>query len=573
MREEKTEILIIGSEAAGAKAAIEAQEEGADVLIVTKGLKGRSGSTILAGTGIQCPIGHMDSRDNPDVFFEDVIKGGAYLNNQKLVDRLVNLAVTEIPKLETWGAKFKKTGNKFAQYLTPGATYPRSLVPLKPAGNQYKIAFASQFKRLNTKILEDVLVTRLLISDGQVSGALALSLRNGEFITLRAKNVILATGGCGQIYRMTDTSRDATGDGMNMAFHAGAELMDMEFQQFFPYSFYGPPFEMETLPAGLRYYVRGILYNSLGEAFMEKYLPKSKDFGLRDPTSRAIYMENMAGRGSPHGGAYLSVKHLPRNLIIRALAERIPETIAKLEKVGIDIFNDAIECGPACHYTMGGVRVNENCETAVPRLYAAGEVAAGMDGAERIDGGPAITWCLTMGYIAGKEAARQAKELDWLPVNNDLVQEEKERIATLRKRQVGIRGLEVKNNIKDIMWKYSALVRDGKGLQEVLGMLQKIKTDDLPQLSVPSSSDIFNKGLVDALEAIHMTEVSELVVRAALIREESRRSHYRTDFLNLDNKKWLCNTVIKKERERITFTSVPPIVTKMQPPETEEASE
>ena len=412
-------------------------------------------------------------------------------------------------------------------------------------------------------------VTRLLVSDGQVSGALAFSLRDGESIVLRAKTTILTTGGCGQIYRMTDSSRDATGDGMNMAYEIGAELMDMEFQQFFPYSFYGPPFEMETLPAGFRYHVRGILYNSLGEAFMEKYLPKSKDFGLRDSTSRAIYMENMAGRGSPHGGAYLSVKHLPRNLVIRAMNERNPDVIPKLQNVGIDVFNDALECGPACHYTMGGIRVNEECETSVPRLYAAGEVAAGMDGAERIDGGPAITWCLTMGYIAGKEAARKVRELDWLPVDSDQIEDERRRITALVERKSGVRGVEVKNRIKDIMWKYGALVRDGKGLQEALGLLQKIKSEELPALWAGGSSAVFNKGLVDALEAIHMTEVSELVARSALMREESRRSHYRTDFIDLDNKKWLCNTVIKKENGKTGFSTIPVEMTRLKPSETE----
>ena len=236
MREEKTEILVIGSEAAGAKAAIDAQEEGADVVVVTKGLKGRSGSTVLAGPGIQTPIGHGDPRDNPDVFFEDVIKGGAFLNNQALVERLVNLAVTEIPKLETWGATFKKAGDKFVQYRPPGASYPRSLLPVRPAGHQYRKAFSSQFKRLNTRIMEDVIRHPITGVRRPGIGRSCLFSPGRRVIVLRAKTTILTTGGCGQIYRMTDTSRDATGDGMNMAYEIGAELMDMEFQQFFPYA-------------------------------------------------------------------------------------------------------------------------------------------------------------------------------------------------------------------------------------------------------------------------------------------------------------------------------------------------
>lgn len=571
-QEIKTEVLIIGTEAAGAKAAIEAQEEGADVVMVTKGIRGRSGDTVMAGTGIQAPIGHMDPRDNPDVFFEDVIKSGSYLNNQKLVERLVNLAVTEIPKMEKWGVKFKKIGDKFFQFSFPGASYPRSLFPVGHAGHQYRGAFSSQLSRLGTKIMEDVFITKLLLSDGQVAGALGISLRNGRFILLRAKNTILATGGCPYIYRRSDASRDATGDGMSMAYNAGAELMDMEFQQFFPYSSYTPPFEMDNFPAGLRYYLHGILYNAEGEQFMGRYLPLAKEWGLRDPTSRAIYLENMQGRGSPHGGAYLSVKHLPECLVDRKIRED-PHFGAQFQMLGIDIHKDAVECGPACHYSMGGVRVNENCETNLPRLYAIGEVASGMDGAERPDGGPAITWCLTMGYIAGKEVAKKAKELDWLNIDSEQVNVELERINSLFCRKEGVKGFAIKDKIRDMMWQYCALVRDGKGLREALSLIQKIKSDDLPRLCVPDSSKVYNKGLVEALEAINMTELSKMIARAALMREESRKSHYRTDFPNLDNRKWLKNIVIKREREQMTFTAVPPIITRMKPSEAEGVTE
>jgi fumarate reductase (CoM/CoB) subunit A len=305
---------------------------------------------------------------------------------------------------------------------------------------------------------------------------------------------------------------------------------------------------------------------------MEKYLPLAKEWGLRDPTSRAIYLENVYGRGSVHGGAYLSVTHLPRNLINEFLRKE-PRITSKFKKAGIDVYKDAIECGPGCHYSMGGVRVNENCETNLPRLYAIGEVAAGMDGAERIDGGPAITWCLTTGYIAGKEAPKKAKELDWINIDLEQVNRDQKWINLLWKRKEGIKGFEVKNKIKDIMWKYCALVKDGKGLEEALSMIQQVKSDDLPRLCIPDSSKVYNKGLVEAFEAINLTELSEMVVRASFMRQESRRSHYRTDFPNLDNKEWLRNTVIKKENGMMTFTRVSPVMTRMQPLETKESVE
>lgn len=569
--EVKSEILIIGSEAAGAKAAIEAQEEGADVLVVTKGLVGKSGNTVMAGWGIQAPLGHMDPRDNPDVFFEDVVKGGAYLNNQKLVERLVNLSVTEIPKMEKWGARFQKIGEKFRQYQLPGSSYPRTLHPIgRHGGHHWRKALKTQLKRLKTKIIEDVFITGLLLSDGQIAGAFGISLRDGQFIIFRSKITILATGGCAHIYRKTDASTDATGDGIILAYKAGAELMDMEFHQFFPLCCYIPPFEMSTLGGSLRYELHAKFYNSLGEEFMNRYLPLSKDWGLRDPTSRAIYLEAKYGRGSPHGGAYMSVSHLPENVIDDWIKKFQPAFVDDLEKAGINIRKHALEMGPGSHYTIGGVRVNENCETSLPRLYAAGEVASGMDGAERIDGGPAITWCLTMGYIAGKNAYKTAKDLDWLDINVDQVGAEEEKVSSLFKRKEGVKGFEIKNRIRDIMWEYCALVRDGEGLKEGLGLIEKLREDDLPRVCVPGSSQVFNKGLVEALEVINMVELSEMALRGALMREETRRSHYRTDFPNRDDRKWLRNTIIKKEGEKMAFTTVPPVMTKLKPPEGEE---
>ena len=571
-QEVKAEILILGSEAAGAKAAIEAQEEGADVLVLTKGLVGKSGNTVMAGAGIQAALGHMDPRDNPDVFFEDVVKGGAYLNHQKLVEALTNLSVTEVPKMETWGAKFLKDGEKFVQYQLPGSSYPRTLNPIGHRGGlHWRRAFKNQFKRLNTRIMEDVFVTRLLMSNGQVSGAFGISLRDGQFLVFNAKVTLLATGGCTSIYRKTDGSIDATGDGIMLAYNAGADLMDMEFHQFFPMACYTPLFEMHQQPGALRYYLHGKFYNNIGEEFMSKYLPLSKDWGLRDPTSRAIYLENKYGRGSPHGGAYLAVNHLPHNLIDEWLKKHPLSLFPKLEKLGINIRKDALEVGPASHYTMGGVRINENCETRLPRLYAVGEVASGMDGAERIDGGPAITWCLGMGYIGGKKAAGQVKGLDWLSTDPEEVREEQEKIQSLLRKNRGVRAFEIKNKVKDIMWEHCALVRDGEGLKKALNLLQMIKNGDLPDICVPDPCPIFNKGLVEAVEALNMLELSEMTVRAALMREETRKSHFRTDFPKRDDKNWLKNIVISRDEGKMMFTTVSPLMTRLKPPEQEEA--
>ena len=483
-QEIKVDILVIGTEAAGAKAGIEAQLAGADVLMVTKGQMGRSGTTLMAGRGVQAPIGHMDPRDSPEVFFKDVILGGEYLNNQKLVERLCQLAVTEVTKLEDWGAKFLKKGDKFVQYMTPGATYPRSLHPVGMGGVQFRKALVSETKRQKVPVLEDIFITSLLVSDGQVAGALGVNLRDGQTVLFKAKKTVLATGGCPQIYRMTDASRDATGDGMSLAYRVGAELMDMEFQQFFPYACYTPPYEMAQFTGGMRYFINAYFYNSAGERFMLRYYGKEK--ALRTETARAIYLEAKHGFGSPHGGTYVSINHLPDNLIDDWIKREKPYYLNKLEKVGIDIRKDAVECGPACHYSMGGIRVDENCETNVPHLYAIGEVASGMDGAERIDGGPAITWCLTMGDIVGKEAAKLVKEMDWLEPDADQLGQEEAKIDGLWSRTSGIKGFEITKKVKDLMYDNCSLVKEKHEMEQALAAVQNRRRSALVcQQSIP----------------------------------------------------------------------------------------
>jgi len=562
-QEIKVDILVIGTEAAGAKAGIEAQLAGADVLMVTKGQMGRSGTTLMAGRGVQAPIGHMDPRDSPEVFFKDVILGGEYLNNQKLVERLCRLAVTEVTKLEDWGAKFLKKGDKFVQYMTPGATYPRSLHPVGMGGVQFRKALVSETKRRKVPVLEDIFITSLLVSDGQVAGALGVNLRDGQTVLFKAKKTVLATGGCPQIYRMTDASRDATGDGMSLAYRVGAELMDMEFQQFFPYACYTPPYEMAQFTGGMRYFINAYFYNSAGERFMLRYYGKEK--ALRTETARAIYLEAKHGFGSPHGGTYVSINHLPDNLIDDWIKREKPYYLNKLEKVGIDIRKDAVECGPACHYSMGGVRVDENCETNVPHLYAIGEVASGMDGAERIDGGPAITWCLTMGDVVGKDAAKVVKDMDWLEPDAEQLGQEQAKIGALWNRTSGVKGFEITKKVKDLMYDNCSLVKEKHEMEQALAAMQALRTDAVPRLCVSSPSRVYNKGFMEAWEADYMAELSEMVIQASLMREESRGSHYRGDFTNRDDDKWLKNIVIKQVDGKMTFETVVPVMTKMKP--------
>lgn len=305
---------------------------------------------------------------------------------------------------------------------------------------------------------------------------------------------------------------------------------------------------------------------------MERYYPTEKDFAVRDLTSRAICLEVLAGRGSPHGGAYLSISHLPRNIIeewIRSsrFGSEDAGVLGKLKKFGIDLRHDAIEVGPACHYTMGGVRVNEKCETSLERLYAAGEVAGGMDGAERLDEGPAIAWTQAMGYLAGINSAHKAKNLDWPEIDLDQVKQERGNILKLFNRKEGVKGSQVRRKIRETMWQKCSPVRDGRGLKEGLDTIERIGGEELPQLCVVGTSRIYNRGWYEAFEAINLADVAEMTLRAALMRTESRMAHYRQDFPQQDDRNWLKNIIIKKQAGKMSLSTAPPIITKIKPPQ------
>ena len=573
-RQEIADTLIIGCGAAGSFAAIEAADNGASVMLVSKGLLGKSGDTIMAGSGIQVALGQMDERDNPDVHFEDTIRAGAFLNNQKLVDRLVHLAPEQVLKLATWGAPFVKMGEKFYQTAPPGSTYPRVL-ELKGGrgGPQISRVLRSEVLKRKAKIniFEEIYIANLLVVEGRVAGAIGFCMHDGQFIVFRAKTTILATGGCVQIYKECDGSTEVTGDGVHMAYQAGAELIDMEFQQFFPYACYWPTlYRMAGFPCDFRYVLHAKLYNIEGELFMDKYLQSSHEWGvsgLRTATCRAILLENMKGRGSPHGGAYVDISFLPENLIAAQYEKtQKSRTIDDLMKIGIDVHKQAVEAGPASHYTMGGVRVDINCRTSVPGLYAAGEVAAGMDGAERTDGGSALMWCITMGHVTALESVRLAKETDLIEINEKHIMAELKRINSLWERKEGVRGSDIKNHIKNTMWECCSLLRNELKMKQGLEEIQRVQAEELPKLCAPGTSRIFNKGWADCFEAEVMTDISEMVLKAAQMRKESRGAHYREDYPKQDDINWLKNIVIKKEDSGMTLKSVPAVITKMSPP-------
>ncbi|GAB4244530.1 MAG: fumarate reductase subunit A [Thermoleophilia bacterium] len=573
-----TDVLVVGSEGAGARAAIAADDAGARVIMASKGLFGRSGVTLMAPFSCCVAFGDADPRDNPWEHFKDTIKGGHWLSNQKVVYTYTHNAPRAILDLETYGAKFNKTEDgKFEQVLMPGHTYPRAIHYHFRTGSQFKKGLTSEVrKRPNIEVKEDFFVVDVFVEGGKVRGALALDIRTGRYVVVEAGAVVFATGGAMELfYPHCDASNDLTGDGHAAALRAGAELADVEFMQFFPTGMVWPPALNGVIWIGeLRYHCGGWLYNKYGERFMSKYDPARMELSTRDMTSRAIVTEILEGRGSPHGGVWLSVTHLGRNQIQAFIDETFPNFSFRgynLLEAGVDVREDAVEIAPVAHFYMGGVRCNENCATAVPGLYVAGEVTAGVNGANRIEGN-ALSETQVQGRIAGTMAAQWAANAGTAKVDESQAQELTGRYRALTERTEGASQLALRTEAQEIMWKYVGVVRDGEGLEKACARLSSLR-EQAEGICVRAKVKEVNKELVEAIETQNLITVAEAMAVAALARKETRGSHYRRDFANEDDPQWLVNSIvsladgqIKLRHEPVDFCYLRPDGTETPPP-------
>ncbi len=566
--EEKTDVLIIGAGAAGIRAAIEATDQGRDVILTTKGALCKDGaSTWMAGNAFQIALYPPDSLE---AHLRDTIRGGKYLNNQRMVKTLLSLGPKIAEDMYEWGVRFTKREGKFYQLLFPGHSHARSL-SYKIGhfhGPEYRKALLRQVKKRRIRVDEDTFMTDLLISGEETAGAVGLDLRRGEIRAYRAKSTILATGGFMGCYELTTANSTATGDGHAIAYRAGAKLEDMEFIQFIPSATVWPAnLRGDPYPYLLWVSLHPIFYNSLGERFLERYYPDVKDWATREAAARAIVKEVKAGRGSPHGGAYMSFSHLPRNLVDQFL-ERAAGVhfFEKLKKVGVDIHHDAIEIAPGAHYVHGGCWINEKCETNLKGLYAVGEVGSGgKDGADRLAGN-AMPSCLAMGYIVGQEAASRAKKIHWPEIDREAIERLARKILAPIQRNGGKRPVEIKRAIQHIMSTYAFLERDEEGLNRGLNKFSEIRERDLSTMATIAKNKTFNLDWMEALEASNMLDVAELVFKAALTRTESRGLHQRTDYPNADPA-WLKHIIIEKRGGKVRITTEPVDLSIIKPDE------
>ena len=564
----RTDVLVIGAGGAGTRAAIEAAKNDANlnVVLLNQGPLGKSGLTVMANGGMQwvCSPG-----DSPDAHFKDVVRIGCYLNDQNLVEALSEEAPKRGEELIKWGAKIIMDGDKHL-LMDPrgsGASFPRGhLIP----GGTFMAALCNEIERHpNVALLEDFVTTKLLINNHRVIGVLVLNIRNGEFVVIESKATVLATGGLGELFLHTTNSPwglhgHAAGTGYALAYHAGAELIDMEMVQFTGVQLY-PPWELGN-PALLSSMCGGKYVNGLGQEYMK--LPQP-----RDMIQKLAYEEIKAGRCTERGGVYidLSFSSLSREEIEKQLQIALGGEIAKdrwnlVKEMSVDNPDPRdwkIEWTPGgAHFFMGGVRINERCETNLEGLYAAGEVTGGVHGANRM-GGNALSEIVVFGARAGRYAAEHAAKVDWIKPEATAIRKEHERLSIFFKPQ-GIPPKVIRDKIRTFMSKYMSVARNETGLMKALAEINSLRVQDLPNMRV-SPSRRFNIAWIEALEVPYMLDVAEMMVRSALSRTESRGGHYREDFPDTKHS-WLKHTLVKKKDGTMGIGTTPVVITKLNPP-------
>lgn len=532
------DVLIIGSGGAGCRAAIEVSEHNLTPLIVSKGLSFKSGCTGMAEGGYNAAFACVDPEDSPDVHFEDTMRGGGFLNDPQLVRILVDEAPDRLRDLETYGALFdRQESGLLDQRPFGGQTYRRTCYQGDRTGHEMITALKEEVIRRDIETVEEVMITSLLVEEDRVLGAMGVSIRDSTTVAFRASSTILAAGGAGHIYPVTSNTIQKGGDGFSVAWKAGADLIDMEQVQFHPTGMVYPESRRGVLVTEAVRGEGGILLNSEGERFMKRYDPRG-ELATRDVVARAIYTEIMERRGTGNGGVYLDVSHLPDEVI----EEKLETMLLQFQDVGIDIRSEPMEVAPTAHHFMGGVRIDEWGRTNLRNLFAAGEVTGGVHGANRL-GGNALADTQVFGRRAGIAAARNAIKSAPASIRS-AVEEEEYRIKSMV-AEGSHSPSEIRDRLHEAMWNGVAIVRSRESLESARAVIRDLTTM-MGDLNVPETSG-FNTYLIEALELENMLVTSSMVVESALIREESRGSHYRKDFPET-RPEWLKSIVLNRNR-------------------------
>ena len=528
------DVIVIGAGGAGLRASIASSQAGLKTAVICKSLLGKA-HTVMAEGGVAASLGNVDAEDSWKTHFSDTMKGGKGLNNWRMVEIFAKEAGERVLELERWGAVFDRTPDGNINQRPFGAHTYRRLCHIGDRTG-LEIIRSLQDKGIHSgiEVFMEYTMTRLLKdAEGRISGAFGYRREDGRFVVFRAKAVVMATGGWGKVFKVTSNSWESTGDGLAMAFEAGAELLDLEFVQFHPTGMVWPPGARGILVTEAVRGEGGRLKNSEGKRFMEDYDPDRMELSSRDVVARSIYKEVEAGRGSEHGGAYLDITHRGAEYIKKKLPS-MHEQFLKLADV--DITQEAMEVGPTIHYVMGGIRVEpETGAASIPGLFAAGEVAGGLHGANRL-GGNSLSDILVFGRRAGEGAAAYARERAEIG-GIDESQIEAEKAILLQPFENWEKGkrenpFTFMADLQEVLGEYNGIARTGEGLEEGLKRMLVLK-ERVKDLAVPESR-MFNPGWHMARDQRFMVEICEAMIRAGILRVESRGSHWRLDFLELD---------------------------------------
>ena len=547
------DVVVIGAGGAGLRAAIEAHGAGAHTAIVCKSLLGKA-HTVMAEGGIASAMGNVYPEDNWQVHFRDTMRGGKMLNHWRMAQLHAQEAPERVRELEDWGALFDRTPDGLiSQRDFGGHRYARLAHVGDRTGLELIRTLQQRVVDLGIDVFMECTVTRLLTGDNGIQGAFGYRRETGQFVSWQAPSVVLATGGIGKSYKVTSNSWEYTGDGHSLAMQAGATLVNMEFVQFHPTGMVWPPSVRGILVTESVRGDGGVLKNSEGRRFMYDYIPEyfrsetseSEEEGdrwyddkknnrrpaellPRDEVARAINSEVKAGRGSPHGGVFLDIASRRSTEYIR---KRLPSMYHQFKELAeVDITAEPMEVGPTCHYVMGGVEVDPDTAAAkIPGLYAAGEVAGGMHGSNRL-GGNSLSDLLVFGKRAGESAAAYA-----LTHKNDSTQVSDEEFADAGafalaplERQGGENPYAIHAELQTAMNDLVGIIRNAGEMQQALDTIEKLK-ERVRNLSVAGDRR-YNPGWHLALDLPNMLTVSECIAKAALEREESRGGHTRDDF-------------------------------------------
>jgi succinate dehydrogenase/fumarate reductase flavoprotein subunit len=557
----ETDVLIVGAGGAGLRAGIAASDSNQDIIIISQELVGKA-HTVMAEGGINAALANLDSDDSWEIHASDTCKAGAYLNDQILVEILAKEAPDRVYDLENFGSIFSRTPDGLIMQRPFGhQTYRRTCYAGDRTGHEILVTLKEELRRRDIRLISEVFATSLLMDKSRVAGTTAVNMRTGEFFAIRAKAVVMAAGGAGRVYAVTTNAQADVGSGYAMGYKAGADLVDMEQFQFHPTGAAIPPAARGRLVTeGVRG-EGGILLNKDGERFMQRYNPRSMELSGRDEVARSIATEIREGRGTENGAVYLDATFLPARII----EERLPTMLEDFLDIGIDIRNEPMEVTPTAHHVMGGLKIDNTAKTSVDGLYAAGEVAGGVHGGNRL-GGNALAAGQVFGKIAGESAAEFASRSSLPLIDRKALEAEFSRVIAPLERENGLDPTTVTSKLQSVMWEKAGIFRNEQDLNAALEFLTSEQKQVASKLAVGNKATRYNTEWMVALGLQDMLLVSEMLVRAAIHRQESRGAHYRTDYPEPNHSEWFCNLTVTKRGHQMILKKTPISITKWKPP-------